>query len=138
MFLGKDRLTLAKKVDGLAHSDTVVIRVGTGRGRGKAVFKISRLQDDTNIGMTKLGRRILHSNEVKYPNGVAITDLKDRPLAVCSGWKKAVKLMKVRYLAFKLFKSDKFKVRYITNDDKIGVTELGKVKLPGWTKNFKY
>ena len=102
------------------------------------MFKISRLQDDTNIGMTKLGRRILHSNEVKYPNGVAITDLKDRPLAVCSGWKKAVKLMKVRYLAFKLFKSDKFKVRYMTNDDKIGVTELGKVKLPGWTKNFKY
>ncbi|KAL7459875.1 hypothetical protein ACHAWC_011890 [Mediolabrus comicus] len=128
-----------QKVRELAHSDTVVIRIGQGCVK-KAMFKISRLQDDTNIGMTKLGRRILHSNEVKYPNGVAITDLKDNPLAVCSGWVKATKLMKSgNKWKFKNFnsKSDKFKVRYITNDDKIGVTELGKDKLPGWTKNFK-
>ncbi len=132
-------------VDQLSHLQNVRVSIGEG-GRRREMFIMTRIMNGVqSMGLTELGKTIFNSNEVKYPNGIAIEERNGELLAGCSSGKKAAELIGVarQQPNTVIRKSNNgvgnvrgFNVRYLTNDDAFGVTERGKKVLPGWTDNW--
>ena len=102
---------------------------------------------DPGNGKTTEGEVVFDRNTVKYRNGISIETIAGDSLASCTMQEDAIMLLgfaiksKVVREALKRDNTDprhgivsgKFKVRWLTDDGVIGVTEIGRRKLPGWT-----
>mmetsp|Transcript_27343 Transcript_27343/g.39159 ORF Transcript_27343/g.39159 Transcript_27343/m.39159 type:complete len:180 (+) Transcript_27343:141-680(+) len=139
--------TMPLAVDQLSHHQNVRVSIGEG-GRRKEMFIVTRIMNGVqSMGLTELGIQVFNSNEVKYPNGIAIEERNGNFLAGCRSGTKAAELLRVsRQRPNNAIRESRngtgtgdvggFKVRYLTNADTFGVTKRGKKVLPGWTDDW--